>query len=143
MLQVKVKKISKDAVIPTKINKWDAGYDLYSIEECRIDPGERRLIRTGLEVELPYNTEAQIRPRSGLALHYGITVLNTPGTVDSPYRGEIGVILINFGQESYHVKKGERIAQMIVKYIEQIHFVECDMLSETDRGDTGFGASDK
>ena len=92
---------------------------------------------------MPYNTEAQIRPRSGLALHNGITVLNTPGTIDSPYRGEVGVILVNLGQESFSIKKGDRIAQMVVKYIEEVEFVECEKLTETSRNQGGFGSTGK
>lgn len=105
----------------------------------RIQPMERRLIGTGLFIELPIGFEAQIRPRSGLALKHGITVLNSPGTIDADYRGELKVLLINLSQESFEVKDGERIAQMIIAAHEQINWEETDTLSATTRGTGGYG----
>ena len=102
-------------------------------------PGKSCLIPTGLFISLPVGYEAQIRPRSGLALKYGITVLNTPGTIDSDYRGEIGVILVNHGEFPYTIKNGERIAQMVIAKCERAYFNVVDKLDETERGDGGFG----
>ena len=104
-----------------------------------LHPGERRLIPTGLKIELPEGYEAQIRPRSGLALKYGVTVLNTPGTIDSDYRGEIGVVLINLGQEDFEVKNGDRIAQMVVASFAQVKWNEVLILDNTVRGEGGYG----
>ena len=104
---------------------------------------ERRLIPTGLFIELPIGFEAQIRPRSGLAFKHGITVLNSPGTIDADYRGEINVLLINLSQKSFEIQDGERIAQMIVAKHEQITWVPSNTLGETSRGDGGFGSTGK
>jgi len=117
--------------------------DVYSIEETVIKSGETKLIKTGIAIELPKMTEAQIRPRSGLALKHSVTVLNTPGTIDEGYRGEIGVILINHGDTDFHVEKHMRIAQMVVKPIYTIDVVEIEELSDTVRGEGGFGSSGK
>jgi dUTP pyrophosphatase len=102
-------------------------------------PMERRLIPTGLHIALPQGYEAQVRPRSGLALKRGITVLNSPGTIDADYRGEVGVLLINLSQEDFVVNDGERIAQMVIARHEQGEFVQVEVLSETERGEGGYG----
>lgn len=138
---LKVEKIHKDAIIPSCAHEGDAGLDLYSIEEVEINPGETALIKTGIKIELPNQTEAQIRPRSGLALKFGITVLNTPGTIDEGYRGEIGVILINHGKNSFIVEKGMKIAQMVVKPVWKVDVVEVEELSSSERGEGGFGST--
>lgn len=104
-----------------------------------INPGGRALIPTGLQMALPIGYEAQVRPRSGLALKCGITVLNSPGTIDADYRGDVGVVLINHGKEPFKVCTGDRIAQMVITKHEQVDFVEVDVLTETDRGVGGFG----
>lgn len=104
-------------------------------------PGDRVLVKTGLHIELPPNTEAQVRPRSGLALKHGITVLNTPGTVDEDYRGDIGVILINLGKESFVIKKGDRIAQLVFHKVEKFNLNVVDKLSDTNRGEGGFNST--
>lgn len=106
-----------------------------------LKPFQRALIPTGLFMALPEGYEAQVRPRSGLALKHGVTVLNTPGTIDADYRGEVGVILINLGQEDFVVNDGERIAQMVVAKYEQAELVPVDVLDETERGEGGFGHS--
>lgn len=139
--QVKIKRIHEDALIPLQANPGDAGMDLYSIESVEIPPSEARLIKTGIQLELPKGTEAQVRPRSGLALNKSITVLNSPGTIDEGYRGEIGVILINHGKETFLVEKSMRIAQMVIQTVPQVHVVEVDELSTTARGEGGFGSS--
>lgn len=111
------------------------------IESIEIAPGGRALIPTGLQIALPVGYEAQVRPRSGLALKNGITVLNTPGTIDSDYRGDVGVILINHGTEPFVVGQGDRIAQLVVCKVEQIVWNIVDVLDETDRGAGGFGST--
>lgn len=122
-----------------------AGADLRAAiaEDVIIEPGEKVLIKTGFAMALPDNFEAQIRPRSGLALKHGITVLNSPGTIDADYRGEIGVILINHGKEGFRVQRGDRIAQMIIAPFVQADFQSVDSLDETERGTGGFGSSGK
>ena len=102
-------------------------------------PGERALIKTGLFLELPEGTEAQVRPRSGLAFKHGVTVLNSPGTIDADYRGEVGVILINHGHEPFEVKDGERVAQLVIARYERVAFAEVVDLSSSERGEGGFG----
>ncbi len=127
--------------LPSYSTIYSAGMDLRAnLDKPRIlKPGERSLVPTGLYIELPMGHEAQIRPRSGLALKKGITVLNTPGTIDSDYRGEIGIILINLSQDEFIVKDGERICQMIIARHETIEWEECDQLNDTIRGSGGFG----
>ena len=139
--EVKIKKIHEEAQMPLQANPGDAGMDLYSIESVEIQPGEARLIKTGIQIELPKGTEAQIRPRSGLALKHSITVLNSPGTIDEGYRGEIGIILINHGKSPFLVEKSMRIAQMVIQTVPQVQLVEVDELSSTERGEAGFGSS--
>jgi dUTP pyrophosphatase len=121
-----------------------AGADLTAAvtEDVTLAPGERRLIPTGIAIGLPEGYEAQIRPRSGLALKHGISLVNTPGTIDADYRGEIGVILINHGQEPFIIRRGERIAQMVVAPVVQAAFIEAD-LTDTARGAGGFGSTGK
>ena len=141
MYTLKVKKLNEDAIIPNFAHKGDAGMDLYSIEKVIIPKNETRLIKTGISIELPHITEAQVRPRSGLALKHSITVLNSPGTIDEGYRGEIGVILINHGKEDFVVEKHMKIAQMVIKPIYEIHIEEVKDLSDTERGNGGFGST--
>ncbi|MBE6071714.1 MAG: dUTP diphosphatase [Clostridium butyricum] len=139
---LKIKKISKDAIIPNYAHEGDAGLDLYSIKELVLNPGERGLVHTGIQIELPKNTEAQIRPRSGLALKHGITTLNSPGTIDEGYRGEIGVILINHSNEIFKVEAGMKIAQMVIKPVLKVEITEVKELSnDTERSEKGFGSS--
>lgn len=111
------------------------------VTELIIYPGGRALIPTGIKMALPVGFEAQVRPRSGLALKYGITVLNTPGTIDSDYRGDVGVVLINHGTEPFVVNQGDRIAQLVITQITQVQFVPVDALQETNRGAGGFGST--
>ena len=138
---LKIKKLQKDAQIPSYQSEEASGFDLHSIENIILKPGERKLIRTGIAFEIEYGYEIQIRPRSGLAFKYGITVLNTPGTIDSDYRGEIKVLLINHSNRSFEIKKGDRIAQAIVTPIIQAKIVEVKELSNTKRGNKGFGST--
>ena len=111
------------------------------VTELIIYPGGRALIPTGIKMALPVGFEAQVRPRSGLALKHGITVLNTPGTIDSDYRGDVGVVLINHGTEPFVVNQGDRIAQLVITQITQVQFVPVDELQETNRGTGGFGST--
>lgn len=141
MYTLKIKKLHDDAIIPNFAHKGDAGMDLYSIEEVVIPASESKLIKTGISIALPKNTEAQVRPRSGLALKHSVTVLNTPGTIDEGYRGEIGVILINHGKEDFIVNKNMKIAQMVVKPIYDINILEVNDLDDTERGNGGFGST--
>lgn len=144
-MKLKIKRLphNQDLPLPQYATNMSAGMDLYACvnEPVKIKPFQRVLIPTGISIELPEGFEAQIRPRSGLALKYGITVLNTPGTIDADYRGEIGVILINFGQEDFTVERGMRIAQMVVSPVVQAEIVEVEELVETQRGNGGFGST--
>ena len=132
---------NSDYDLPSYATELSAGLDLRAniTESKTIDTLERCLIPTGLKIGLPEGFEAQIRPRSGLALKHGITVLNSPGTVDADYRGEIGVILVNLSDKPFTINPGERIAQMVIARHEQAQFVEVDFLSESERGEGGFG----
>lgn len=141
MLKVKFKKIYPDAVVPTYAHPGDAGFDLYSIEDCPLNSSETKLINTGLKIEIPKGYEVQIRPRSGLALKHGVTILNAPGTIDSGYRGLIGILLINHSNETYKIKKGERIAQGVINKVEEAVLEEVNELSDSSRGEGGFGST--
>jgi len=139
-MKVKIVNQSKHQ-LPAYSTDYSAGMDLYANIEADIviQPGERRLIGTGLFIELPEGYEAQIRPRSGLAVKRGITVLNSPGTIDADYRGEIGIILINLSNEAFTVKDGERICQMVISKHERISWEISEELNSTVRGNGGFG----
>lgn len=126
---------------PRKAHNDDAAYDLSSRETIRLEPGDVTLVPTGLFLELPLGFEAQIRPRSGLALKHSVTVLNSPGTVDSGYRGEVRVILKNEGTESFEIVRGDRIAQMLIQRLPDVELVDTDELAQSVRGDGGFGST--
>lgn len=138
---LRFRRIHPDAVLPAYAHPSDAGMDVRSVDDLVIAPGRRALVHTGLVMALPPMYEAQVRPRSGLALKHGITVLNTPGTVDSGYRGEVGVILANFGEEDFVVKKGDKIAQIVIAPVTQPVIEETETVDETDRGAGGFGST--
>jgi dUTP pyrophosphatase len=141
---VKVKIVNKGhQQLPAYATSQSAGMDLRAnIEEpIELQPLERRLIPTGLFMALPDGYEAQVRPRSGLALKHGITVLNTPGTIDADYRGEVGVVLVNLSNTSFTIEPGERIAQMVIAKYEQATLEEVEILDETERGAGGYGHS--
>lgn len=144
MIQIKIINQSNNP-LPAYQTILSAGMDIqaYISEPITIKPLERVLVKTGLFIELPQGYEAQIRPRSGLALKKGITVLNSPGTIDADYRGEIGVILINFSQENFVIESGERIAQMVIAQHETIQWKSVTSLSATERGEGGFGSTGK
>ena len=140
-MTLRFRKVHPDAVLPSYAHPSDAGMDVRSVDDLVIAPGKRALVRTGLVMLLPPMYEAQVRPRSGLALKSGVTVLNTPGTIDSGYRGEVGVILANFGENDFSVKKGDKIAQIVIAPVTQPEIVETTEVDETDRGSGGFGST--
>ena len=136
---------AKDLPLPARMSKMAAGMDLYANvkESVTIKRGERMRIPTGICIALPYGYEAQMRPRSGLALKHGITMLNSPGTIDADYRGELTALLINLGEADYVVRRGDRVAQLVLAKVEMGVFEEADELPESDRGTSGFGSSGK
>jgi dUTP pyrophosphatase len=136
-----VYKISQQAQIPTVAYLGDAGLDLFSAEDIELAPLERCMVKTGIKIALPVGAEGQIRSRSGLALENGITVLNSPGTIDAGYRGEVAVILINLSEQSFHIRAGMRIAQLVVCPILRPEIEEVDELPVGSRGAAGFGSS--
>ena len=140
-MKVLWKRIDPAAQLPSYAHPGDAGMDVRSIEELTIPPGGRALVRTGLVMQLPPDAEAQVRPRSGLALKHGVTVLNAPGTIDAGYRGEVGVILANFGDAPFVVEKGMKVAQIVVARVEQAEIEEVQETNATARGAGGFGST--
>ena len=140
-MKLRVRRLSPDAIIPTYAHPNDAGLDLHACKDVALDPGVACLVPTGVAIELPEATEAQVRPRSGLALKHSVTVLNTPGTIDEGYRGEVGVVLINHGTTTFHVTRGMRIAQLVVQKRWKVEVVEVDGLTDTTRGIDGFGST--
>lgn len=141
MLQVKVKKLHSDAILPVYMTAHAAGMDLCALLETTLvlAPGERALLPTGLAMEIPPGFEGQVRPRSGLALKKGISLVNSPGTIDADYRGEIGIIVINHGSEPVEFKSGDRIAQLIIAPVSQAILIETDQLEDSTRSSGGFG----
>lgn len=132
---------AKDFPLPEYATPASAGVDLRASEARVIPPGGRALVPTGLRIALPEGYEAQVRPRSGLALKHGVTLPNSPGTIDADYRGEIGVILMNLGQEPFIVEPGDRIAQMVVAPVARVAWSEAEALDATERGEGGFGST--
>ncbi|MBI5239054.1 MAG: dUTP diphosphatase [Elusimicrobia bacterium] len=143
-ISVQVQRLDPAIPPPRYAHEGDAGVDLHSAADITVAPGERALVPTGLRMAIPSGYEGQVRPKSGLALKHGITVLNTPGTVDAPYRGEVGVIVINHDpREPYAIKKGEKIAQMVFAKVERASFREAGGLDATTRGAGGYGSTGK
>ena len=140
-MTLRFKRIHPDAVLPAYAHPSDAGMDVRSVADIVIPRGGRALVPTGLVAIIPPMHEIQVRPRSGLALKHGVIVLNTPGTIDSGYRGEIGVILANFGDSDFYVAKGDKVAQLVFAPVVQPEVVETDTIDETDRGAGGFGST--
>lgn len=138
-------KLAPDAHIPVYKTEGASGADLFAYieDELVIRPRERCLVSTGVAVQLPPGYELQVRPRSGLALKHGVTVLNAPGTVDSDYRGELQVLLVNLGDEDFHMQKGDRIAQAVISKVERVSFEEVSSLDKTARGSAGYGSTGK
>ena len=145
MVKLLIKKLQKNIILPEYKTDGSSGMDLMANVEqtVKILPGEKKIISTGIMIAIPEQYEIQIRPRSGLAAKNGISVLNTPGTIDSDYRGEIKIILINLGKDIFEIKKNDRIAQMIVCPIIKVELEEVESLPETVRGKGGFGSTDK
>jgi dUTP pyrophosphatase len=143
-MKIKILNQSKNP-LPIYQTSGSAGMDVHAKISNKIElkPFERKLIPTGLFVEIPQGFEIQVRPRSGLALKHGVTVLNSPGTIDSDYRGELMILLINLGDEVYHIESGERIAQLVIASVITIEWEPINTLSETDRGTGGYGSSGK
>ena len=145
MNKVKVKVMRKqgceDVPLPKYMSDTASGMDLFAAveKEVMLERSEIKLIPTGIHIELPIGYEAQVRPRSGLALKYGLTIVNTPGTIDSDYRGEIGIIMCNLGKEQFIVERGMRIAQLVIQPVIQADLVEVERLEESNRGGGGFG----
>jgi len=133
---------AKDLPLPKRQTPEAAGLDLYAnVKKIVIKPRERKLIPLGVKIALPFGFEAQMRPRSGLAYKHGITVLNTPGTIDSDYRGELMVLLINHGEEEFIINRGDRIAQMVINKVEMADFIETEELPDSSRGSGGYGST--
>lgn len=153
MVRVEFKKLYEDSILPKKAHESDAGFDLYahsfvSIPDMQdewygdLDPGERVLVRCGFGMAIPEGYEAQIRPRSGLALKQGISIVNSPGTIDAGYRNEVGAILVHLGEHSFSIHKGDRVAQMVIQKLPDVEVVEVDNLTNpSDRGAAGFGST--
>jgi dUTP pyrophosphatase len=133
--------LTGDAVLPAYQTPLAAGMDLHSIEDVTLEPGTRHLVRTGLSVAIPEGFEGQVRPRSGLAVRHGISMVNTPGTIDADYRGEIKVLLINHGQDVVKLTSGERIAQLVICPVARAEWVVAQALDDTTRGSGGFGST--
>lgn len=144
-MKIKIKRLSENAVIPQYATEQSAGLDLHAVldEPVTLRSLERKMIKTDLAIALSPGYEAQVRPRSGLAAKHGITVLNTPGTVDADYRGNICVILVNLSNEPFTINNGERIAQLVISKYERADWEEVEELDETERGDKGFGSTGK
>ncbi len=142
---IRIKKLHPQAIVPKYMTELAAGLDVCATPEQPIclEPGQRCLVPTGLAMAIPAGYEVQVRPRSGLAIKHGISLVNSPGTIDADYRGEIGVIMINHGQEAFVINPGERIAQLVVAQVCQAELVEVDELCETARGAGGFGHTGK
>jgi dUTP pyrophosphatase len=140
-MKVKIFRENKDIQIPQYQTDFSAGMDLHSSENTVIKPRERIAVKSGVKVAIPEGYELQARPRSGLALRNGITLANSPGTIDSDFRGEIKSIMINHSDEPFEIKKGDRICQLVLKKVEKIEWHEVDNLDETERGEGGFGST--
>ena len=140
-MNITVKMVGPAHLYPTYANPGDAGADLRSAEDVVIGAHSHKLVKTGIKLEIPEGVVGLVHPRSGLALNYGITVLNAPGTIDSGYRGEIGVILYNTSHEVFQVNKGDRIAQLVFQKFDTADFVAVDSVEDTERGAGGFGSS--
>ncbi|MCX7591315.1 MAG: dUTP diphosphatase [Kiritimatiellae bacterium] len=138
---LRIKRLAEHAIPPRYAHPGDAGLDLFASEEVEIQPGSTAVVPTGIAIELPPGTEAEVRPRSGLAAKYQVTVLNSPGTIDEGYRGEVCVILINHGRNPFRVLRGMKIAQMVVRPVLRVEVKEVEELSETARGADGFGST--
>jgi dUTP pyrophosphatase len=143
MIEIGLKRLphGEGLPLPAYASEHAAGLDVVAAEDATLQPGARHAVATGFAIAIPHGYEVQVRPRSGLALKFGITCLNTPGTIDSDYRGEVKVILANLGQEEFQVRRGERIAQLVPAPVLKARFTEVDALEDTERGAGGFGST--
>lgn len=142
MVKIKVKILDKSLPVPNYSHKGDAGVDLYSAIDCIIKPFERKLIPTGIKVSIPSGYAGFVQPRSGLAIKHGIAIVNSPGLIDSGYRGQICVIMINLDKDNeFEIKKGDKICQFVIKKVEEAEFVKVDKLDKSERGEGGFGST--
>ena len=142
MLEIKIKRLDKSLPLPSYAHEGDAGVDLYSTVDCEIKPYERKLIPTGIKIAIPEGYAGFVQPRSGLAIKNGIALVNSPGLIDSCYRGEINVILINLDKDnSFFIKKGDKICQLVIKKVETVKFVEVEELDITKRNENGLGST--
>ena len=140
-MELNIKLLHESAIMPCYAHPGDAGLDLFAVAPQEILPGETQLIKTGIAIALPPGYEAQIRPRSGLALKHSVTVLNSPGTIDAGYRGEVGIIMINHGKKAFQVVPGMKVAQMVVTSFIQTKLIAVQDLDSTDRGEQGYGST--
>ncbi|MHA2042725.1 MAG: dUTP diphosphatase [Candidatus Thorarchaeota archaeon] len=141
LVRVRVKRLTEEGQLPIAAKDGDVAFDLFSGVDYDLEPGTRYAVPTGIAIELPAGYEGQVRPRSGLALRNGITTLNTPGTIDTGYRGEVKVILINHGDAVFRITIGDRIAQLAIRAVPKVQFTEVDSLGASDRGEDGFGST--
>src|SRR5256885_9980624 len=143
MIEVKLSRLphGEGLPLPQYASEHAAGLDVCAAEEWVLEPGQRHAVATGFAIEIPHGYEVQVRPRSGLAIRHGVTCLNTPGTIDSDYRGEVKVILINFGEEPFPIRRGERIAQLVPAPVLRASFTEAQRLEDSARGTGGFGST--
>lgn len=141
MIDVAVRRLRPDAEIPSQAYEGDAGLDLAACEPAVLEPGERAVVPTGVAVEIPEGYAGFVQPRSGLAARHGIGIVNSPGLIDSGYRGEIRVVLLNTGRETFSVEAGMRIAQLVIAPVASVRLVEVDELAASERGTQGFGSS--
>ncbi len=140
--EIHIKKLHPKVKLPKQAHDGDAGFDIFCLEDIVVYSRKPKLVKSGFALELPQGWEAQIRPRSGLALNKAITVLNSPGTIDAGYRGEVGVILINHSNVDVAFKRGDKIAQMVIKRLDPVVLVSADDLGDSNRGTSGFGSTD-
>jgi dUTP pyrophosphatase len=144
-MRVRIQRLpaARDLPLPSHASAGSAGFDLRAAiaEDVVLRPGERLLVPTGLVLEIPAGWEGQVRPRSGLALRHGVGVLNAPGTIDSDYRGEVAVILVNLGEAPFSLRRGDRIAQLVIARVETVEWEEAETLAESGRGEGGFGST--
>ena len=138
---VKVKKLVPEGQLPKQAKEGDAAFDLHAVVEYDLQPGESYGVPTGIALEIPQGYEGQVRPRSGLALKSGITITNSPGTIDSGYRGEVKVIVHNLGKDVFHIERGMRIAQIAIRPVPDVKFIETGDLKDSERGTGGFGST--
>ena len=141
-LTINIKRLNETLPLPEYQTLGSSGLDLYASEDCLLAPGDFKMVSTGIALEIPSGYEGEVRARSGLASKFGIGVLNSPGTIDSDYRGEVKVILFNFSKKKFEVKKGNRIAQLIISKVERVNLRETKELNTTKREDGGFGSTD-